>query len=59
MKRTIVYSVLALLLLSSFNNLNQSGENNNQIKPATSDTLIPKNGYSEVNGIKMYYEIYG
>lgn len=25
----------------------------------TSDSLIFKNGYSEVNGLKMYYEIYG
>lgn len=26
---------------------------------ATSDSLVFKNGYSDVNGIKMYYEIYG
>jgi pimeloyl-ACP methyl ester carboxylesterase len=32
---------------------------NHQIKSATNDTLISENGYSEVNGIKMYYEIYG
>jgi pimeloyl-ACP methyl ester carboxylesterase len=42
MKRTIVYAVLALLLLSSFKSISQ-----------------PANGYSAVNGIKMYYEIYG
>ncbi len=59
MKRTIVYAVLALLILSSFNNVNQSEENSNQIKATANDTLIFKNGYSEVNGIKMYYEIYG
>lgn len=59
MKRTIVYSVLALLILSSFNNVNQSEENNILIRAAVNDTLISKNGYSEVNGIKMYYEIYG
>src|ERR1700732_671147 len=59
MKRTIVYSVLALLILSSFNKVNQSEENSNQIKATANDTLISKNGYSEVNGIKMYYEIYG
>ena len=46
MKRTIVYAVFALLLLSSFKNENQ---------PAANST----HGYSEVNGIKMYYEIYG
>lgn len=59
MKRTIVSFVLALLILSSCNNINHSGENNNEIKAATNDTLVPKNGYSEVNGLKMYYEIYG
>jgi pimeloyl-ACP methyl ester carboxylesterase len=32
---------------------------NHQIKSATNGTLISENGYSEVNGIKMYYEIYG
>lgn len=42
MKRTIVYAVIAWLLLSSFN-----------------DTPISQSGYSEVNGIKMYYEIHG
>jgi len=46
MKTTIVYAVLALLLLPSFKNIHQS---------AASST----HGYSEVNGIKMYYEIYG
>jgi hypothetical protein len=59
MKRTIVYSVLALLILSSVNNVKQSEKNSNQITAAANDTLISKNGYSEVNGIKMYYEIYG
>ena len=59
MKRTIVYSVLAFLILSSFNSINQSEKNSNQIKTTTNDSSIFKSGYSEVNGIKMYYEIYG
>jgi pimeloyl-ACP methyl ester carboxylesterase len=59
MKRTIIYAVLAFLILSSFKNLNQSGESSIQIKATENDTLISKKGYSEVNGIKMYYEIYG
>ncbi len=59
MKRTIVYTILSLLLLSSFNVINQSEEDSNPIKATANDTLIYKNGYSEVNGIKMYYEIYG
>ncbi|WP_316834236.1 alpha/beta hydrolase [Pedobacter nutrimenti] len=59
MKRTIVYSVIALLILSSCNNANQSKDSTNQVKGSLNDSLIPKKGYSEVNGIKMYYEIYG
>lgn len=58
MKRTIILFVLALLPLVSCNQTTQSeGENN---KPTiTNNTLVFKNGYSEVNGIRMYYEIYG
>ncbi|WP_235884576.1 hypothetical protein [Pedobacter hiemivivus] len=59
MKRTIVYPILAFLILLSCNNVNQSKGNNNQAMATANDTLIAKNGYSEVNGIKMYYEIYG
>ncbi|WP_214227802.1 alpha/beta hydrolase [Pedobacter sp. B4-66] len=59
MKKTIVYSVLALLTFSSCNSSNQSQDNNSQMKTTENDTLSSKNGYSEVNGIKMYYEIYG
>jgi len=59
MKRLILYSVSALLLLSSFNYVNRSEETNKQIKATLHDSLPSQNGYSEVNGIKMYYEIYG
>lgn len=59
MKRAIIYSVITLLILSSCNKVKPSEENNNQTTTSASDTLISKNGYSEVNGIKMYYEIYG
>ncbi len=59
MKKTILYPVIALLILSSFNSISQSGETNKQMKEVENDTLISKKGYSEVNGIKMYYEIYG
>ena len=58
MKRTILLFVLALPTLISCNQTAQSeGENNKQI--ITNNTLAFKNGYSEVNGIRMYYEIYG
>ncbi len=59
MKKIIIYSVLALFIFSSCNSAKQSEENSNQMKAAAKDTLTSKNGYSEVNGIKMYYEIYG
>ena len=59
MKRTIVYAVLTLLVLSSFKNVSQSKANSNQIQATINDSLIAKKGYSEVNGIKMYYEIHG
>ena len=58
MKNTIIYAVLALIL-SSFNNINQPGASINQNKATVNDTLVSQKGYSEVNGIKMYYEIYG
>ena len=58
MKRTIILFALALLTLVSCNQTAQSeGENNKQT--ITNDTLAFKNGYSKVNGIRMYYEIYG
>lgn len=59
MKKTILYPVLALLLFSSCRNTNKSEERSTQIKANANDTMTSKNGYSEVNGIKMYYEIYG
>jgi len=59
MKKTIQYSALALLILASCNNASQSEEKNDRMKEIANDSLISKNGYSEVNGIKMYYEIYG
>lgn len=45
MKNAIVSAVLATLTLSSCSQVKQSEQY--------------KNGYSDVNGIKMYYEIYG
>jgi pimeloyl-ACP methyl ester carboxylesterase len=59
MKKTIIYAIVTVLLLSSFKNVIPSANNSIQVKTITNDTLISKNGYSEVNGIKMYYEIYG
>lgn len=58
MKRTIVYAVLGVLVLYSCDNTGQSGQNY-QIKMPAKDTLAFKSGFEEVNGLNMYYEIYG
>lgn len=58
MKRTVILFALALLTFVSCNQTTQSKGDN--IRPTiTNDTLAFKNGYSEVNRIRMYYEIYG
>lgn len=58
MKKRIIFFALALLTFASCNYLAQSERDNNPLK-TTNDTLAFRSGYSEVNGIKMYYEIYG
>lgn len=58
MKRIrIIYFVLAVLTLTSCND--KTKKSNKDMAQATSDSLIFKSGYSDVNGLKMYYEIYG
>ena len=57
MRQVIIYFALAALQLISCNN--KPGKTNDTMAETTSDSLAFKNGYSEVNGIKMYYEIYG
>lgn len=47
------------MILISCNSENQSNKNVNRTKAYTNDTLLSQKGYSQVNGIKMYYEIYG
>lgn len=48
MKKLIIYAVLAVLILSSYT-----------LSATTKDSIPSEKGYSDVNGIKMYYEIYG
>ncbi|MEZ4970258.1 MAG: alpha/beta hydrolase [Flavobacteriaceae bacterium] len=58
MKRTIMLFALLFLTLISCTQTVQTEKVTN--KPTIkNDTLAFKNGYSEVNGLKMYYEIYG
>lgn len=58
MKRTIIF-ILALMATSLIGYANLSKDADNQSNVVSNDTSFFKNGYSEVNGIKMYYEIHG
>lgn len=53
MKRRIIYFVLTIFTLTSCNNKTTKD------MTTTNNNLTFKSGYSEANGIKMYYEIYG
>lgn len=56
MKTMIIALTLTLLALTSCNGKNRK---TNQMEIVTTDKLNFSSGYSEVNGLKMYYEIYG
>lgn len=57
MKHKIVYLALVIFTLTSCNN---KAENKDEImEMTTGNSLIFENGYSDVNGLKMYYEIHG
>ncbi|MEC3965843.1 alpha/beta hydrolase [Flagellimonas halotolerans] len=58
MKRTAILFTLGLLTFVSCNQTARS-EGEKSKRTLTNDTLVFQNGYSEVNGIKMYYEMYG
>lgn len=59
MKRLILYSALILFTETSCNEIKQTETTDTTMTTATNDSLSFKSGYSDVNGIKMYYEIYG
>ena len=56
MKKTIIYLALTISFLSS---CNTKTENTDKSMTTISDNLTFRNGYSDVNGLKMYYEIHG
>lgn len=56
MKQIIIYFTLSIFILTSCNN---KTERTNSSMATTSDSLTFKSDYSEVNGLKMYYEIHG
>lgn len=55
MKKIVIILILSVL---NFNSCKESKTNNQMVNPKA-DSLKFINGYSEVNGLKMYYEIYG
>ena len=59
MKHTITYFSLIILWLTA-GSYNLKAENkNNLMGNGAAEGLDFKSGYSDVNGLKMYYEIYG
>lgn len=56
MTQAINYFAFIILILTS---CNEKTEKLNSMEATISDSLTFKTGYSEVNGLKMYYEIYG
>lgn len=59
MERTIGCTVLIGLILSSCSNESRISKKQKRVEEKIETAFVDKNGYSEVNGIKMYYEIYG
>jgi pimeloyl-ACP methyl ester carboxylesterase len=57
MKQTITFFALTVLILTSCN-YNKKTETVSNKMETTNDSLTFKNGYSYVNGLKMYYEIH-
>ena len=55
MKRTITFFALTILILGAC----KESRTNKNIVDTKIDSLSFKSGYSEVNRLKMYYEIYG
>ncbi|GET24284.1 alpha/beta fold hydrolase [Prolixibacter sp. NT017] len=58
MKKVLLLIVLVSLVLISCGNYKQSRSEKDTVA-VTTDSLRSKSGYSNVNGLKMYYEIYG
>ncbi len=59
MKHILVSFAIVMLLMASCSKANKTEATSTSMADKTNDSLPLKSGYSEVNGIKMYYEIYG
>lgn len=58
MKKLILFYALLLFSLASCNKTKEE-EKSNAMKETSKDSLVPKKGFADTNGIQMYYEIYG
>jgi len=56
--KELLFLILLTLALTSCNDIKMKAEKNTS-EPTSNDSITSKNGYSDVNGLKMYYEIYG
>lgn len=59
MKHILTIFALTILLLTSCSKNDNTGIINTNMADKANDSLPLQSAYSEVNGIKMYYEIYG
>jgi pimeloyl-ACP methyl ester carboxylesterase len=59
MKGNLTFLVLPVLILMSCNNHKNKAMSNNNMTNLSTDTVAFESGYSRVNGLDMYYEIYG
>ena len=59
MKKPVVTFALSVLLFVSCNNENSKNKKENIMQTRTEDGATFKSGYSDVNGLKMYYETHG
>lgn len=59
MRQPFIFLAFIILTLTSCQEKNKPEKEINTMTPTAHDSLTFKSGYSEVNGIKMYYEIYG
>ena len=56
--KQLVFLTLMTLALTSCNDIKMKAEKNTTEK-SSNDSVASKSGYSDVNGLKMYHEIYG
>jgi len=62
MKQLLIHSILLLVAATACRQQDQPAGNHSETKApkaAVADTIAFRKGYSDVNGIRMYYEIHG